>query len=363
MTDVPPRDLTGLKIDRDAPASGRPVWPWIALLVLAAGAGGYVLWACALPAPPTEVDTIAVPRRGAPELLQAVGYVRAQVRSDVSSKVVGIVAEINVREGDYVKAGDVIARLEARDLEANVRAVEADLELAKVDARRIEALVKSNSRSQSDLDHARAALGRKEAELAQVQAQLSYATIVAPFDGLVVRKGVERGQSTSSALGISGAIVTILDPASLQAEVDVNEAHKEKIALGMPCEVILEGLPPYRGEVAAKIPVVDRAKSTMMVRVAITTLDDKVLEGMTVRVKFLSPEAPTETPPLIVPESCVVDGAFVWLVAGGALERRTVVTGQPDTGKIRVFQGLDGGEIVVRNPPPDLKAGQKVKVR
>ncbi len=404
-------DIASLQIHRESPAPAASSVPrkgfslyWAALTVAVAAIAIYFILGSRHSG--IEVATAAVSRiapASAQSLLTATGYVVAQRSASVASKGTGRLEELNVEEGDKVKAGDVIARLEAQDVNASLAAAraslkqtEAQVDLAKAQAReaklafdRMEELSKKNLASTSEYDQARAAHESAEANVAAAEAslhasqanvdwadvQVENTIIRAPFDGTVLTKEADVGEVVApfaSSASSRGAVVTIADMSSLEVEADVSEANIRQIRLDQPCLVTLDALPaePYRGRVKKVVPTADRSKATVMVKVAFDQLDDRVLPEMSAKINFLpdstdATSVSTETI-LTVPANAVVHRNGVtqlFVVSQGKVSARTIEAGRTYGLALEVKSGVNVGEIVVVSPPESLSDGDSVKLK
>ncbi|MBK1701982.1 efflux RND transporter periplasmic adaptor subunit [Thiococcus pfennigii] len=397
--------LEALRIDngeREGRGDRRWLWPLVLVLVLAlVGIGGYrALFGQAL-----TVDTIVVETRGVgpATLLDATGYVVARRQATVSSKISGKLAEVLIEEGERVAAGDVLARLDDADAKAQValrqarvaaaRAqlgqIEAQLEQARRAERRQEGLDARRLTSEEALDLARTQVRTLEAQLAASRSQVQVAeaelavaqvdydnTIVrAPFAGVVVAKAAQPGEIVSPVSAGGGftrtGIGTIVDMASLEIEVDVNEAFIDRVAPGQPVVATLDAYPDWRipAEVIAIIPTAERAKATIRVRIAILVEDPRLVPEMGVRVSFLEApqaEGKRQANGVLVPATAVRarDGASVVYVVDGERARERSVTPGAELGEQRLIEaGLTPGERIVRTPPADLTDGARIAPR
>jgi RND family efflux transporter MFP subunit len=198
----------------------------------------------------------------------------------------------------------------------------------------------------------------------------------APFDGTVLRKDAEVGEIVAPSSAGGGltrtAIVTMADLGTLEVEVDVNEAYIARVTNGQPAAITLDAYPDtsFSGRVRQVVPTADRQKATVQVKVAILDRDPRILTEMGAKVEFLRREESAKDGAAVrrvmVPAAAVQEGeegAHVWVVAEGALQRTNVELGLARGDRTEVRTGLIGGEEVVLNPPPGLKSGQKVKVK
>ncbi len=329
--------LARLAIDRTAaaPRRRRPLWKrwwlWaIAIVVIAAVA----LFIGRRNAPQSvEIATVAAAYPSASvSVLNATGRVVAARRASVSSKGTGRLEWLGVQEGQRVKEGDIIARLENRDVaaereqaaaqvqvaRANLAQGQADLEDAASAYKRSQDLARQNFIAGSALDTAEARYNKSRAAIDTLKAQIAVAQanyrssdvafdqtlIRAPFTGMVLTKSANVGDIVtpfSAAAGTTGAVVTMADMETLEVEADVSESSIAKITIGQPAEVQLDAFPDLRllGEVSRVVPTVDRSKATLLVKVKFVERDPRVLPDMSAKIAFLSrPLKPDERTPV-----------------------------------------------------------------
>jgi RND family efflux transporter MFP subunit len=394
--------LNQLRIERDGhPALSRARLFVIVAAVLGVVAVGawYALSHWAVPRVQTAVAREAGPSAGPASVLDATGYVTARRQATVSAKITGKVAEVRIEEGQRVREGEVLARLEDTDARAQLALAQAQQTAARAQLAELRAQLAQAERdyvrqvelarrqlvSEQSLDAAlaqrdtlRARLGtageqvvvaRESARLAQVQ--LDSTVIRAPFDGVIVAKAAQPGEIVSpmSAGGFTRTgIGTIVDMGSLEIQVEVNEAFINRVTPGQPVEATLNAYPEWKipASVIAIIPAADRSKATVKVRIAVQTSDPRVVPDMGVRVAFLG--APSSSVPaggvLVPAESVRGEGgaAEVFVYADGKVERRPVALGRAIGGQRQVLGGLRAGERVVVAPAASLAHGSRVKL-
>ena len=406
MTEKP--SLDGLRIDRseveERRGPGWKLWLSLAILLLAIGGG---TWAFLKIPHAVEVRTVTARAvsggSAAGAVLDASGYVTARRQATVSSKVTGKVTEIHVEEGMKVQAGQVLARLddstarrqlslsEAQSSSASrgLQETEVRLKEARLNQKRTRDLLKEGVTTQSQLDAAdaqvdslaaRLEVQRQDAEVARRQVEvyrqsLDDLVIRAPFTGVAISKDAQPGEMISPVSAGGGftrtGICTLVDMASLEIEVDVNEAYINRVRDGQRAVAVLDAYPDWQipAKVITTVPAADRQKATVKVRLAFDQLDARILPDMGVKVSFLSDEkavpAAESKPKVLISRAAVRGGdePYVFVVQGGKVERRAIRTAPAAGEDVAVVSGLSGGEQVVVEGPEQLADGYKVKVR
>jgi HlyD family secretion protein len=401
MTATPP-DLSGLRIDRAlAPIRRRRrrKWIWLAALALlaAAAAGWYFAQPRAAEVQTTPIVTSFPSQQYV--VLNATGYVVAQRKAAISSKATGRLEWLGVAEGSRVKAGDLIARIDNRDVvaqaqsaeatvraaRANVRQSEVERENADVEYRRNQELVGKGFISQSALDTAKARLDRAQAGVASAQANLNvalanarnaqvavdYTEIRAPFDGVILSKSANVGDLVtpfSNATDSKGAVVSMADMSTLEVEADVSESSLAKVHVGQPAEIVLDALPDtrFRGHINRMVPTVDRAKATVMTKVKFDVIDPRILPEMSAKVSFLSQEVtPEQQKPLVAVDAGAIaerDGhSVVFVIRDGHAVAVPVTPGVKIGSTTAISGDVKPGEKAVEKPAPSLASGTLVK--
>lgn len=374
-----PADLSALRIRRE-PERRSGVRGWLLLgsvLVVAAGVAAYFLAGRGLRPAKVEVVTASVVTEGqATTLLSATGYVEAERKADLSPKITSRITELNVTEGTRVKKGDIIARLDSTDLDAQLAEVRANWVNAGAELDRQKNLFAQGLSTRSALDAAVATEAAMRARVRYVEALLDYTIIRAPFAGVITAKRAFVGEAVSpfgsspSGGGSGGAIATIVEFSSLYVGADVNEANLSKLARDQPAEITLDAIPDkvFQGRLRQIVPAADRQKATVRVKVAFLDPNDRVLPDLSARVAFTS--APTNARQaksrIVVPRSALatVDGRTgVFKVVDGRAAFTPVTAGGDVQGQVEVTQGLQGGErLVSLAGGAKVRDGEKVRV-
>lgn len=322
-------------------------------------------------------------------VLTASGYVVAQRKAAVASKATGRLVYLGVVEGDRVKKGEVLARIEDTDVKASADQARANLQLNQADLKdaeqwlaRQKKLLDSGVSMQSDYDGAEARYHRVLASIDVAKAAVTGAEVAlentlirAPFDGTVLTKDADVGEMVvpmAASVGSRAAVVTIADMSSLQVEADVSESNIERIISNQPCEITLDAYPAvrYQGYVAKIVPTADRAKATVMVKVGFKSYDSKVLPEMSAKVLFLTKTtgvAPSTAKPLLtVPLSSVVNRngkKVVYIVRDNKAVETAVTIGKEFGSYEEILSGLSVGDRVIANASDNIANGTRVRVQ
>jgi RND family efflux transporter MFP subunit len=335
--------LEQLRIDRSetprsAPESRRsaPIWVVYGLILLiVAGIGAWFFLRPHGPDTPPAASSATDASASAPTAdssaaagpagttaLDASGYVVAQRQATVSAKAIGRVVDLRIEDGQHVKEGEIIARLDDTNTRAELLAAEAQLaqSQASFDAAKVAfadqgPIFDRNQKQRAagvisaqdfDADHAnynavQSDLNVKQqmVEVARAQVQVAQRneddmTVRAPFDGVITVKVAQKGEIVSPMSAGGGfartGIGTIVDMDSLEVEVDVSENFINRVHANQPATVRLNAYPDWSipASVIAIVPTADRSKATVMVRVGFKVKDPRILPEMGARVSFLN---------------------------------------------------------------------------
>ena len=404
--------LHQLRIDRserEETTGSRGKW-WLIGAVVAAviAAAGALLITREGAIEVSEATAVAASAAAQPAaILQATGYVTAEREATVSSQIAGQLTHVYFDEGQHVRSGEVLARLDdsvqraALDqAKAQLAAAQAQLSQYQVqlaqyrrDFARDAALIGQHLVSEQDYETAQTLAVTTAAQVKTQQRQVEsakagvqaaqvqedYTTVRAPFSGVVVAKAAQVGDFISPIFGggtfEAAGVATIVDMSSLEVDVDVNEAYIHRVRPGQPAVAVLDAYPDWNipAHVIAIVPTADESKATVKVRVAFEKLDPRILPDMGVRVSFLQESAAQadaaaqSLPPgtVWVPASAVVqrDGQSVVFVVQGDRAHEESVTPGRSAGDLRAVQGIATGTAVVQSPPARLGDGGRIAVK
>jgi HlyD family secretion protein len=383
--------LDSLRIDR-APVRRRrtgyllPALGGVAVIVIAAAA--WFFW----PDNRVPVQVVTAQAGGSSAAggagLDASGYVVARRKATLSAKILGKLTEVNFEEGQKVKAGDIVARLDDSNYSAALRqaaALERQAKAAFDNATpiyaRYQALKAQGAISTDALeneralyDNARTAYDVAQAAVAFAQSNENDTLVRAPFSGIVTVKVAQVGEVVAPSAAGGGdtrtGIVTIVDMDSLEVQVDVSENYIDRVVVGGGVTIHLDAYPEWDipGSVIAIIPTADQSKGTVEVRVAIKAKDARILPQMASRVTFLTaPDANTPavasrvSVPLNAVEMNGRTGSVFVIGEGDTVEKRDVALGLKSPQSVVILSGVSAGDRLAAGDLGKLHDGDKVK--
>lgn len=300
--------------------------------------------------------SVAVRRIRVPRIESSVGTIRAVRETTIGSKLLARVVEVNLKAGQKVRAGDVLVRLDAADLQAKLKQARAAVVSAKAnhaqavrDEKRYGELLKSNAASRQDYEKMATAVRSSEAELQragevvnEVQATLDWATVQAPMDGTVIDKKVDVGDLVTPGQ----ALVTLFDPARMQLVASVRESLAHRLEVGQNIDVDIEGIKKQcTGTISEIVPEAQVASRAFQVKVT-GPCPTGVYTGMFGRVLIPLDEEQV----LVIPRQAVRNVGqleLVDVVEQNHTRRRAVRTGRVFKDDVELLSGLQEGEQVV----------------
>lgn len=352
------------------------------------------------PGPSTRVAVATVHREPLPLLYRASGTVRGRTTAVLTSKTTGYIRSIRVHAGDTVAAGDVLAELEANDTRATVARTRAELEravesraeadsalqaahvaaeLAKSNRERVVALFEKQAVARQEYDEEEArwqgavaqenmararlravtsSIDEAKAALAETQAALGYAKIVAPFAGRIVERRVDPGALASP----DTPLLVLSDEGLLRVETAIDESRAPDIEVGDSATVEIDMVPePFTSTVSEIVPNVDVASRSFVVKLDFPPGAAKLRPGMFARVTFNMGSKPR----LVVPSTSITSfGALdrVFVVDGDTARLRMITRGETQGPWTEVLSGLTENENVASAPTAALEDGSRVEI-
>lgn len=279
----------------------------------------------------------------------------------VTSQLSGVLLDVGVEEGDVVRRGEPLARIDTRELEAQLRAAEAAHEVAEAAFQRAEQLRERRVITLPEYERERTAYAAARSQLDQVRTRLAYAAVASPVAGVVTEKRVEAGDLVAPQT----RLFTVADVSTLVVRVGVSELDVVDLSEGDPVTVALDAFPgrTLPGRIRRIFPTADPGTRLLPVEVALENADPAVARpGFLARASFA---LGARTDVLLIPASALVGGSgseAVYVVEGDQAIRRTVQTGLTSEGRVEVVAGLRAGERVITKGNNALRDGMTVRI-
>jgi RND family efflux transporter MFP subunit len=288
------------------------------------------------------------------------GSLRALREVRIVNQEEGRLTAVRVREGDTVRARDVLVRYDDRILRAELDKAKATLGQAELDHRRARQLMEKGFVSEDAVSRAATALEIARAQVRLLEVRVQHMTITAPFDGVVARRLVEPGNVTPQHTHL----LTVIDPSQLVTDVNVSELVMPYLSVGDPARVRIDALgeKPHPGKIVRVHPAIDPATRTGRIEVSLTPVPRGARAGQFCRVVL----ATGATEQLVVPLVALqrdVEGEFVYVYQPGdsTVRRAAVASGLRLADRVEIRDGLARGAQVVVKGFLGLSAGQRVK--
>jgi len=308
--------------------------------------------------PTVSVSARTVENRSHTASDEVVGTVRAKLRASIEAKTSGRIEKMLVTPGHSVKAGDLLAQLDAREIQTRLDQAIAVREPAANDLKRLTVLLKQGAVTQAEFDTAQARQRVAQADVAEAETLLSHTKIIAPFDGVITRKLADVGDLALPGRGL----LEMEDPRELRLEADVPETLIERIHLGDKLTVRV-GTQDVNvtGSVSEISPVADPSSRT-----SVAKIDLPVSSGLRAG-QFARARVPVaESKMLSVPASAVIQRGqmeLVFVVTNKRAQLRLVKTGKRIGEEIELVSGVSAEEKIIVKGAEQLRDGQPVEVQ
>jgi membrane fusion protein (multidrug efflux system) len=305
------------------------------------------------------VKTTAVNQAQFKDVVEAIGTTRANEQVLIASKYADLVEQVSFEDGQQVKQGDILVKLNNLEEVAKVNELAANLAGSEAQLQRIQDLIKSRAASKSQLDEQEAKTKAIAAQLSSAKTKLNDLMIKAPFDGILGFRQVSVG-----AYIRAGDVITSLDDISvIKVDFSVPERYLTTINVG---QVISATSAAYANEAFSGVisvidSRVDNITRTLKVRAEITNPDFKLRPGMLLSIEIVR-QVDTV---LQLPESAIIpieDKHFVFVVNDNKVQRTIVTIGRRQPGIVELLGGVIEGEQVVIEGALKLRDGSNVNV-
>lgn len=294
------------------------------------------------------------------ERVSSSGLLEPEREVTILARVEGEVEEVLVEEGQEIEEGTTLCSIDQEELRIAEKLARIEFEQAKRNFDRLAGLLETKSTSPQEVEDARAALDRSEANHQRAMLDLSHSQPHALFGAMVVNREIEPGQ----AVRVGDPLFTIADLSPLRIRLQLPESQITEIEVGQSCELRSERTSDIVsvGEVERISPVVDRESLTVEVLVRFEDAADLVRPGSFAHVEIITRVLENA---LLVPRNAVLREAGisqVFRIVGGIAHKVEVVTGYEDEGVIEIREGLEPGDEVATDGNRDLQDRSKVVI-
>ena len=390
-------DLESLRIVRPMATPRRVPKPlagtaMLALGLIVAGGASYLVYS-RTSGRPQVVETFIVTTTGASQpgvMLTGSGYVVTRHKYiTIGTKILGQIVSEPIEEGQHVKKRDVLAQIDDRDYQAQLRQAiaardlaEANVRLTTSKAERSKQLIGTGAISKDEYETsinaaevAQAQLKRDEAAVDYARFEVGQCVVTSPINGIVLKKYRELGDTINyggqiQAGGGATDIAQLADTDDMRAEVDINESDIAKVTLGSPAMVVPDAYPERRFDASlVKVyPEADRQKGTVKIEVRIEHPDFQIIKPeMGVKVSFLaSGQSVASGGRTVIPKKAIKtqgDKSHVWLMRNGVAQRASIERGRELETGTEITQGLKDGDVVVVSETAGLAEGKHIVTR
>lgn len=307
------------------------------------------------------VEVAAVETMTINEEVEALGTLAADESIVIAPEIAGRVVALGFREGERVKAGQELVKLDTAILDAELKQAMADLGLARDTNDRLKGLVSRGSGTQVALDESTAKLASSEARVQLAKAKLAQSTILAPFNGVVGLRSVGIGDYVS--VGKQLITLTNIDP--IKIDFRVPEIFLARVKVGQPVQVRVDAAPDrtFAGQIFAIDPVVDVNGRAIRLRATVPNADLSLKPGLFARLSIIVDQRENA---VVVPEMAVVPdgiGKMIYVAENGKARRVPVELGKRLPGKVEVIGGLKPGMQIVTAGQMRLRDGATIAVK
>jgi len=309
---------------------------------------------------PAPIEILVVGNQRIDEKILSTGTIIANEEVEIRSEIAGRVTAINFREGDYVKQGTVLIRINDADLQAQLQKLQYQKKLAEVNEERQKRLLEKEAISQRDYDISLTNLNSMNADIENLKAQIAKTVIKAPFDGTVGLRYISSGSYVNNATRIAN--LTNVNPAKLDFSVPAKYAASVRKGTGI-LFTTEGGDEKYRGTVYAIEPKIDPSTRTLTLRATSPNPSRKLVPGAFARVEItLNSKANA----IIVPTEAVIPdlkGHSVFIVRNNKAELVKVEVGIRNDKTIEIVKGLTPGDTLITSGILQVKVGGEVDIK
>jgi membrane fusion protein, multidrug efflux system len=308
---------------------------------------------------PLPVEALLVKTETISNAIEVTGTILPNEVTEIRPEINGRLVYLNLREGGVVRKGDLLAKIFDGDLQAQLKKLKVQLQIANKTEERQRELLKINGISQQDYDLSLLAVNNLQADIELTEVNISRTEIRAPYAGRIGLKRVSPGAYISP----SNILTTISETERLRVEFSVPEKYSSELNIGLDIRFYVEGsATQYNAVVSARESSVDQTTRNLTVRADIRAADKYLLPGSFAKVRIILGK---DDNAIMIPTQSIIPvarGKQIIVLNDGQIEFRNIRTGVRDSARVQVVEGLSTGDTLITTGLMFLRPDSKVKV-
>jgi membrane fusion protein (multidrug efflux system) len=305
------------------------------------------------------VEALLVKTETISNAIEVTGTILPNEVTEIRPEINGRLVYLNLREGGVVRKGDLLAKIFDGDLQAQLKKLKVQLQIANKTEERQRELLKINGISQQDYDLSLLAVNNLQADIELIEVTISRTEIRAPYAGRIGLKRVSPGAYISP----SNILTTISETERLRVEFSVPEKYSSELNIGLDIRFYVEGSgTQYNAVVSARESSVDQTTRNLTVRADIRAADKYLLPGSFAKVRIILGR---DDSAIMIPTQSIIPvarGKQIVVLNDGQIEFRNIRTGVRDSARVQVVEGLSTGDTLITTGLMFLRPDSKVKV-
>lgn len=289
------------------------------------------------------------------EHLTVTGELRAKEQVELMSSSAGQVLDIYFKEGEQVKQGQPILRMDDRQWRAQLTGLKTEIDVAEKNYERKKSLLDIEGSTKQEVDEVFSTIETRKSQLQQLQLNIDLANIKAPFSGVIGMRNISKG----AYLKAGDVITTLTQLNELKVDFELPQEHLSSIKVGNTVQVLINS-DTVEAKVYAINPTIDRTSRTIQVRAIFEQKSSRIMPGTFAEVVI---KTNMESDALLVPTQAIVpqiNDQTIYLYKNGKVQRRIVETGIRTADKVRILSGVSAGDTVITSGLLMVKEGMSI---
>lgn len=308
---------------------------------------------------PLPIEAIVVQPTRISETVEVTGTVLPYESTEIRPEISGRLTALSIQEGSSVQKGELLAKLFDADLQAQLRKLQVQLQIAEKTEERQRELLRINGISQQDYDLSLLSVNNLQADIELTKVNIGRTEIRAPYAGRIGLRQVSPGAYVSPA----NILATISQINTLRLEFSIPEKYGYEVSTGMEVRFSVEGsTKQYTARVSAKESRVEESTRNQLIRAIIADVDKHLVPGSFAKVRIILGE---KDDAIMIPTQAIIPvarGKEVVVLHGNEVEFRSITTGIRDSARVQVLNGLSTGDTVITTGLMFMRKDSKVKV-